>query len=180
MLPCASRLTEITRLQTSYFESCLSWPTSSQRTNPHLRGGSRECSCLHASTESERIIPKLGRVRNERRHRQDERRLGTSFGRVTKLSERCSMQIRLVSFEKASSWRSLEFTRSPRCPRREGAVELEVALDRGVNKAFERSMFHQSPRQRNGVVQRRQFRILTRLFAFQNNQRLLGYRPTSD
>jgi hypothetical protein len=32
----------------------------------------------------------------------------------------------------------------------------------------------------NFFVQRRQFRILKRLFAFQNNQRLLGYRPTSE
>jgi hypothetical protein len=32
----------------------------------------------------------------------------------------------------------------------------------------------------NFVVQREQFRILKRLFASQNNQRLLGYRTTSE
>jgi hypothetical protein len=32
----------------------------------------------------------------------------------------------------------------------------------------------------NGIVQWEQFRILKRLFAFQNNQRLLGFRTTSE
>ena len=44
---------------------------------------------------------------------------------------------------------------------------------------FDTSCSLQPARQVNGVVQRGQLRILTRLFAFQNDQRLLGYRPTS-
>src|SRR5262249_3831505 len=36
------------------------------------------------------------------------------------------------------------------------------------------------PRQVNWPLQREQFRILRRLFAFQNNQHLLGYRTTSE